>query len=375
MSTHIVHPLGVAALARWGLRDRLVSTGCPPVHTYDFDFGPFTISGAPGTPESPVAYCPRRTVLDALLVEAAAEAGVEVRQGFTVDEILIEDARVVGIKGRRSGAGTAITERSSIVVGADGIHSLVAAAVNPEQYREKTPLLAPYYTYWSGLPMDGHFETYIRPHRGFAAAPTHDGLTLVIAGWPHSEFAAIKKDVEGNYLKVFELAPAFAERVRRAKRAARIAGSPVPNYFRRPFGPGWALVGDAGYLKDPITGQGIMDAFHDAERCATALDEALRGDRAFEDAMGDYQRERDEHVLAMYEFTCQLASLEPPPPELQQLLSAVAGNRDAMDRFVRMNAGTISPAEFFSPESVRAIMTAAQQTRSGMGSVQQSPSH
>src|SRR5512132_2055714 len=79
VSTHIVHPLGVAALARWGLRDRLVSTGCPPVHTYDFDFGPFTICGAPGTPESPVAYCPRRTVLDALLVEAAVEAGVEVR--------------------------------------------------------------------------------------------------------------------------------------------------------------------------------------------------------------------------------------------------------------------------------------------------------
>src|SRR5688572_20279775 len=77
ISTHIVHPQGVAALARWGLRDRVVATGCPPIHTYAFDFGPFTIAGSPGTPDSPVAYCPRRTVLDPLLVEAAAQAGAE----------------------------------------------------------------------------------------------------------------------------------------------------------------------------------------------------------------------------------------------------------------------------------------------------------
>ena len=82
VSTHIVQPLGVAALARWGLLDRLVATGCPPIDTYAFDFGPFTIAGAPGTATAPVAYCPRRTVLDKLLVDAAAEAGAEVREGF-----------------------------------------------------------------------------------------------------------------------------------------------------------------------------------------------------------------------------------------------------------------------------------------------------
>ena len=359
VSTHVLHPLGVAALERWGLLQRLVVTGCPPIHTYTFDFGPFTIEGSPGTTDSPVAYCPRRTVLDKMLVDAAAEAGVEVREGFSVDEILFEDGRVVGIKGR-SKTGEPVTERANLVIGADGRHSRVAEVVRPHHYNEKPMLLAPYYTYWSDLPVDGRFETYIRPHRGFAAAPTHDGLTLTVGGWPYAEFEANKKDVEGTFLKMFELVPEFSARVRGAKRAAPFAGTPVANFFRKPYGPGWALVGDAGYNKDPITAQGISDAFRDTELCVTAIDQAFSGARSFDDAMGEYQRLRDEHVLPMYEFTCQLATLEPPPPEMQQLFGAIHGNRAAMDGFVQMNAGTISPAQFLSPPNIETIMSAAQ---------------
>ena len=221
---------------------------------------------------SPIAYCPRRTILDNLLVDAAAEAGAEIRQGFTVEEIIVEGGRAVGIKGRSKHGGP-VTEHAAVIVGADGRHSMVSEAVHPEQYREKPPLLAGYYSYWSGLPMDGRFESYIRDRRGFAVAPTHDDLTLVIAGWPYAEFAENKKDIEGSYLKTIELAPAFAERLRGATREAPFAGAAVPNYFRKPYGPGWALVGDAGYNKDFITAQGILDAFRDAELCATALDD------------------------------------------------------------------------------------------------------
>jgi 2-polyprenyl-6-methoxyphenol hydroxylase-like FAD-dependent oxidoreductase len=255
LSTHLLHPPGVAAMERWGLLDRLIATGCPPIDTYTFDFGPFTISGAPGTEDAPVAYCPRRTLLDKLLVDAASEAGAEVREGFTVKEIVSEDGRVTGIRGHSKG-GEDVTEHARVVIGADGRNSFVAKAVGAEQYNEKPQLLCGYYTYWSGLPMDGHFDVYIRPDRSFAAAPTHDDLTLVVAGWPFAEFEANKTDVEGNYLKMFDLAPEFAERIRGAKREARFSGTAVPNYFRRPFGPGWALVGDAGYNKDFITAQG-----------------------------------------------------------------------------------------------------------------------
>ena len=359
LSTHVVQPLAVAALRRWGLLDRLVATGCPPIDTYTYDFGPFTIAGAPGTQDAPVAYCPRRTVLDKLLIDAAAEAGAEVREGFTVEEVLTEDGRVVGIKGH-SKTGSAVTERAKIVVGADGRNSLVAQTVQPEKYNERPPLLAPYYSYWSGLPMAGRFETYIRPDRGFAAAQTHDGLTMIVGGWPYAEFGANKKDFEGNYLKLFDLAPEFAERVRGAKREERVAGAPTPNFFRKPYGPGWALVGDAGYLKDPITAQGILDAFRDAEACALALDQCFAGARSFDAAMGDYQRARDSSVLAMYDFTCQMASLAPPPPEMQQLFGAIHGNQKAMDGFAQMNAGTISPAEFFSPGNIGEIRAGAR---------------
>jgi len=371
VSTHVLHPSGVAALSRWGLLERLVATGCPPMHTYTFDFGPFTLSGAPGTEGFPVAYCPRRTVLDELLVAAAADARAEVREGFTVEELLFEDGRVAGIKGRSKG-GEVVAERAKVVVGADGRKSLVAAAVQAEQYNERPPLLVGYYTYWSGLPMEGRFENYLRPHRAFGAAPTHDGLTLVIVMWPHAEFEANKKDVVGNYLKALELAPRFAERIHRAKREARFACAAVPNFFRKPYGPGWALVGDAGYNKDPITAQAITDAFRDGERCAVALDEAFSGARSFDDAMSDHQRARDEHVLPMFEFTCGVARLEPPSTELQQLLAAAAGNQQAMNRLAQMNAGTISPAEFFSPESVRAIMSAARAAHHGSSDLQPS---
>jgi flavin-dependent dehydrogenase len=364
VSTHVVQPLGVAALARWGLLDRLVATGCPPAHTYSFDFGPFTIAGAPGTVEAPVAYCPRRTVLDKLLVDGAVESGAEVREEFTVQEVLVEGGRVTGIKGHSKGGGT-IVERASVVIGADGRHSLVAQAVQPEQYNEKPPLLAAYYTYWSGLPMNGRFETYIRPNRGFAAIETHDGLTMVVVGWPYAEFETNKKDVEANYLQVLALAPAFAERLRGAKREARFAGATLPNFFRKPFGPGWALVGDAGFNKDAITAQGISDAFRDAELCAAALDQSLSGARPFEEAMAEYQGTRDRKSLPMYEFTCQLATLQPPPPEMQQVFGAVHGNQVAMDGFARMNAGTISPPEFFAPENIGPIIAAAARRSAG----------
>lgn len=124
-------------------------------------------------------------------------------------------------------------------------------------------------------------------------------------------------------------------------------------------------MGDAGYNKDFITAQGIADAFRDAELCATALDEAFSGACSFDVAMGRYQTTRDQHVLPMYEFTTQLATLEPPPPELQQLLGAVHGNPEAMDAFARVGAGVTSPAEFFSDENVgRIFATAAERQAS-----------
>ena len=138
--------------------------------------------------------------------------------------------------------------------------------------------------------MHHEFATYIRPYRGFAMAPTHDGLTMIVGGWPHAELDRVKDDLETHFYEILDLVPEVAERVRDAKREAPFAGVPTTNYFRKPFGPGWALLGDAGYLKDPITAQGISDAFRDAEQFAAAFDEFSGGDRSYGDAMQDFQR-------------------------------------------------------------------------------------
>ena len=361
MSTHHIHPPGVAALERWGLLERLEATGCPPVETYSFDFGPLTISGSP-RPIDGVArgYCPRRTVLDRLLVDAAVEAGAELREGFTVDEILADEGKVTGIRGHAKG-GTALVERARVVIGADGKHSLVAKAVQPEQYNERRSQLAMYYAYWSGLPARG-FDTIIRTEnrRGWATIPTHDDLTVLPFGWPVEEFKANRKDIEGNFFAAMDHAPEFAERVRAAKRESKFIGSAeLPGYFRKPFGPGWTLLGDAGYHKNPITAMGINDAFRDAELVTRALDDAFSERRSYEQGMSDYQRVRDGEALPVYEFTDEFAQLQPPPPEMQQLLGAMRENQDAMDGFISVQASTLTAPEFFAPENVGRIMAEA----------------
>jgi len=338
-------------LQRWGLLDQVLQTGCPPFESYIFDFGPFTITGTPRPVDGvSLAVAPRRTLLDKILVDAAARAGAEVRERFRVDELVFEGGRVAGIRGRE-GDGRHVVERASVVVAADGRNSAIAKAVGAEAYNVKPRLQWSYYSYWSGLPVDG-METVVRSDRAWGAIPTNDGLTLLVVGWPIAEAAAYKADIEANYLKTLEMAPEFAARMRDATRVERFAGGAVPNFFRTPFGPGWALVGDAGYTKDPITAQGISDAFRDAEHCSRALHETLAEGRPFAEAMAGYQATRDARAMAIYEFTTQMATLEAPPDELQHLLEAASRDPAAADGFASVIAGTLSPGEFFAAQGL-----------------------
>src|SRR5687768_2624902 len=136
VSTHLIHPPGMAALKRWGLDEELIASGCPPIDTYSFDFGQVKIAGSPGTPEAPLSYGPRRTVLDKLLLDAAAGAGVEVREAFTVEKILTGDGGVTGVRGHKRG-GRNVSESARVVVGADGRNSKVARSINAPRYNEK----------------------------------------------------------------------------------------------------------------------------------------------------------------------------------------------------------------------------------------------
>jgi 2-polyprenyl-6-methoxyphenol hydroxylase-like FAD-dependent oxidoreductase len=357
LSTHYIHQPGIARLKRWGLLDQLIASNCPPISRATIDFGPFALSGSPPPTDGiAAAYCPRRTVLDKLLVDAAVEAGADLCEGFAVREILMNGERVTGIYGHAPG-GVPIMEQASIVIGADGMRSFVARTAQSPMYHTKPSLTCTYYSYWSGISIEG-VEMYLRDHRVIIVFPTNDDLVCIVIQWPQREFHTFRTDIEGNFLKTVDLVPELAERVRYGRREERLVGTAdLPNFFRKPYGPGWALVGDAGYHKDPHLGQGITDAFRDAELLAEGVDVGLSGRRPLKEALADYERRRNEAVMPMYELNSQLASLEPPPPQMQQLFSALCGNQAETDRFLGTIAGTIPIPEFFSPQNMERIVT------------------
>ena len=261
ISTHIVWQPGAARLQRWGLLEAVAASNCPAITTLAVDFGEFTLTGSPppadGTAE---AYAPRRTILDKILVDAAADAGAEVREGFAVTDLAMDGDRVVGIRGRRQG-GAEVVEDSRLVIGADGLHSLVARAVHAPVYDTRPTLACWYYAYWSGVPVE-RVTFCPRDGRAIGLIPTNDELVCVAVAVAARDFDTFRTDIEANYLATVDLAPSIAERVHAGRREGGFrAMADVPNLFRRPYGPGWALVGDAGYHKDPINAQGISDAF------------------------------------------------------------------------------------------------------------------
>jgi 2-polyprenyl-6-methoxyphenol hydroxylase-like FAD-dependent oxidoreductase len=355
LSVHYIHQPGGACLKRWGLLDQVIASNCPPVRRQRLDFGPFALEGTP-PPADGVAdgYAPRRTILDKILVDAAAAARAEVRERFTVDEIVMDGDRVTGLRGHAAG-GAVVTETARIVIGADGLHSSVARAVQAPEYEVRPVFTCAYYSYWSDLPLAGA-ALYSRPERMLLAGPTNDGQTLVIIYWPIAAFHEVRTDIEGRFLASLDLAPELAEQVRAGRRAERFRGTAdLPNFYRKPYGPGWALVGDAGYHKDPITAQGISDAFRDAELLAGAIDEGFSGRQPLEAALADYEETRNAATRPVYDMTCQFAALQPPPPEMQQLMAALRGNQEQTDRFFGTVVGTVPIPEFFAPENLGRI--------------------
>jgi 2-polyprenyl-6-methoxyphenol hydroxylase-like FAD-dependent oxidoreductase len=359
MSTHFIRLPGVARLKHWGVLDKVIASHCPPIATFTIDLGPFALVGTPPPVEDiTMFYAPQRTVLDKILVDAAVAAGAELREGFLVEEILRDGDRVTGIQGRGPD-GRSVKEQARLVIGADGMRSLVARSVQAPTYQAKPALTCAYYSYWSGVPLAGT-EVYMRPHRMFITFPTNEKLTCIYVAWPISEFHTVRADIAGNFLKALDLAPQFAERVRQGKQEERFVGTAdLPNFFRKPYGPGWALVGDAGYHKDPFLGQGIMDAFRDVELVTEAIDTGWSGRRSIEEALAGYERQRNERALPLYAYDTQRASMEPPPPEMQQLFAALQGNQEQTNRFFGLAEGTTSFSEFFSPENIQRIMAAA----------------
>ena len=296
MSTHFIQAPGTARLARWGLLDEVVATGCPAVTKAVMSLSPDTDSMEFDIP-LPAGLsgltAPRRTILDEILVRAAVRAGAELAEGVSVDSLVRDGGRVVGVSGHD--AEGAFEARAPFVIGADGRNSVVAREVDTPLVRNEGSTSAGYYTYYRNLEMNDSVEAYLHDDHFAVVNPTNYGLTVVGVAWPPDRFSSLRRDIEGNFLSALDSMGEIGARVRAAERAERFVGlADVPNFLRKACGPGWALAGDACCHKDPVPADGISDAFRSAEFLAEAIDEALRsGD---EDAALSRYEERHARV-------------------------------------------------------------------------------
>jgi flavin-dependent dehydrogenase len=339
--------------------ERVLASNCPPVRSHTVHLGDFALTGCPPLePRIAGELAPRRKVLDALLVEAAVEAGAELHYGCTVQELLTDGDHITGIRARTK-SGRTISATARIVIGADGLHSVVARTVRAPMYHVMPKLTCSYFSFWSGLPHRG-IEIHIRDRLLLVSFPTNDDLICVGAQWPVDQFSAIRSDIEASFLKSLDRAPELAERVHQGRREERFVGTgDLPNFFRKPYGHGWALIGDAGYHKDPFLATGISDAFRDAELLVEALDAGFCGRQPLDEVLAGYEETRNRAALPQYEETCRQASFVPPPPQVFQLRAALRNNQTAIDQFYGVGLGTVPAAAFYAPDNMQRIMASA----------------
>jgi flavin-dependent dehydrogenase len=307
LSTHALMRGGVLQLHRWGVLPRIEAAGTPLITTTSFHYGDEEIA-IPIKPRHGIQglYAPRRTVLDRALVDAARAAGAEVVHGLRLIDLLRgDDGRVLGAVVEEPGIGS-VPIRAEIVIGADGFRSKVAALVGASPYRLGRNASTFLYGYFSGLDVDGN-HWYYRPGVMAGAIPTNGGEVLVCVGAPEARFwDEFRFDLEDGHRRLLrEAAPELSESLEKAKRSGPVRGFPgEPGSLRQSVGPGWALVGDAGYFRDPATAHGITDALRDAEILARAVE------RGTERALSDYQSLRDDMALGLFEASDAIAAYD-----------------------------------------------------------------
>jgi flavin-dependent dehydrogenase len=326
---HYVRLHGPPRLAAWGLLDRILATGAPAITSITMDLGDFPLIGRDLVVDGvPVGVAPRRAVLDQLLIDAAIEAGAEFRDGFAIHDLTFEDGRVTGVRGPGG-----VIERARVVVGADGRNSGIAKRVKARAYAEQPTLACWYFSYWSGVPNQG-LEMYRRDRRMIFAHPTNDDLFTLFVGWPITELPAVRSNIEAHMMGALDLVPGLSERIRSGRRQERIYGATqLPNFLRKPYGPGWALVGDAGAHKDPARALGICDALRDAELLADSLTAVLSGAKPEDQALSEYEQRRNHATIDEYEANIRAARFSPLAPEILKARAAVRHDTHAMAQF------------------------------------------
>jgi flavin-dependent dehydrogenase len=343
VSTPALMRAGVLQLARWSVLDRVVGAPTPPVRQTLFrypDGDRLTVS-VRSHHGVDALYAPRRRLLDRILLEAAEEAGAVVLRRTEVLG-LEHDAHgsVSGVLTQGPGPGR-VTLRAGLTIGADGIRSTVARHAGAAVVRHGTAASAVLYRYVHDVPVIG-YEWLYGTMTAAGLIPTNDGDTCIFVSTTPSRMRALRRLGQERAFQVLldQADPGASERLRTAGTVGHMRGwRGQPGYIRRPWGPGWALVGDAGYFKDPITAHGLTDALRDAELVAEATLTALSDPREGPRAMAAYERTRDRLSGRLWEATEQVAGYRWNADQARTLVRAVSGSMS--DEVEHLNARSL----------------------------------
>lgn len=348
LSSHYIHQPGVALLAKWDLLGELRRAGCRPIDHESYDGPGVRLDGF----SLPVdghrtTYAPRRFVLDPILAGGAVAAGAEFQESCAVTDLLHEGGRVAGVRYTTPG-GAEATERARLVVGADGMRSLVARKTRAPNVIEHPRMTCVYYSYWSGVP--AHMELYERPGRWVVAIPTNDDLTLIMTYFPQDEFAKVRTAVEPSYLEALRTtAPELYDRMSAGARVEQMYGTGhQENFFRKAHGPGWVLLGDALHHKDSITARGITDAFLQAQSLTEHIGQGLHDDAALDAALNRFENDLNDDFLDLYQGVLNVAELK--PEGRTEMLRKLVGHQELIDRYFSTVSGACSFDDFYNAE-------------------------
>lgn len=355
LSTHFIWQKGVYYLKKWNLYEKIIDSNCPSLKKMVSDYKDFPLVGCPLPYQDNFEMLgPRRIVLDKILLDAALDAGVTFLDEFSIRELLFDGGQVVGVQGYDKD-DKLHDIKGKIIIGADGRNTLVAQKVNAKKYKEVPGKTFTYFTYFSNMPLEAiefyHYDNYV-----IYTFPTNDDRSLLGIFGKIENVQNFKKNYSDHFFKTLKTIPNIEARLLKAKQEEKIYGCiDLPNFFRKSYGPGWALVGDAGYCKDPGLGQGITDCFRDAELLSEAIDIGFHQENNMLKSLSNYEKKRDEIVEEIYEFTLQSASIT-PTGKILQLRNSIKNNAEYINRFLGLTAGTQSSREFFSKDHLKVIL-------------------
>ncbi len=357
MSTHGVHARGLGYLAQWGVLEQVEAIGAEPATAIRLDTGGFAVEaplppvdGAPGGLSKSLG--PRRVALDHVLLRGAETAGVEIRDGCTVEHLLMDDGVVRGVRAR-SDTGTTFSVAARFVIGADGPGSRVATDAGAEKYNRVPARQGTVWSYWSGVDLANKLWIAPRDGENVYAFPTSGGLSLIGVNWAIDRFKEIGGDPGERFEQVVASAlPELHAYMREGRREEKWWRGATESFFRVPCGPGWALAGDAGQKFDPCTAQGITHTFRDAAKLSDAVDAGLSGRSELAESLRAFHDDRDRWLKPFYDFTCDMARMKPLDAVQVSMMELGLTDPGIVTRFAGLITTATQPKSFFSPRNM-----------------------